>query len=97
MEQKGFWDKSLAAVIINRRLIIRAAITLATLGIIVYILRMLFFYKPSPEFKDLINVVIGAMLMSLSKVIDFWFKKDDEDHVEEKTEKVIEENDRPRF
>lgn len=81
-----FLNSSVLAVLLNKRLIIRAIITAAVLGMIVYMTRMLFFYKPSAEYKDIINVIIGAILGQLPTVVNFWFKKDSDDHNEDKIE-----------
>lgn len=62
----------------NRRLVIRAILTCAYYAMIFYVLRLLFFHKISSDYKDMINIIIGAILASFGKVTDFWFKKDDE-------------------
>jgi hypothetical protein len=84
-----FVDKSITAVIINRRLILRAIFTLVVLGFLFYVVRLLFHAKADGEFKDLINVVLGAMLVSYSKIIDYWFRRDDEDKREERIESTL--------
>lgn len=83
------FTSSVAAVLLNKRLIIRAVITAAVLGMIIYIIRMLFFYTINSEYKDILNVIIGAVLGQLPTVINFWFKRDDDDQKEEKIEKDI--------
>jgi hypothetical protein len=67
----------------NRRLIIRAILTLAYYAMIFYILRLLFFYKINSDYKDMINIVIGAILASFGKISDFWFKNHGEDSKED--------------
>lgn len=62
----------------NRRLMIRAVLTCAYYAMIFYVLRLLFFHKISSDYKDMINIIVGAILASFGKVTDFWFKRDDE-------------------
>lgn len=76
------------AIILNKRLIIRAIITAIVLAMVVYIVRMLFFYPIRSEHKDILNVIIGAILGQVPTVINFWFKKDDEDKAEEDAESI---------
>ena len=83
------FSDSIAAVFMNKRLIIRALLTMSILGIILYIVRMLFFYTPNAAYKDILNVIIGALLGQLPTVMNFWFKKDDDDQKEERGEKEL--------
>lgn len=77
------FSKSLAALVVNKRLIIRAATTLLVLAVLVYIIRLLFTYSSDTGFREnMLNVIIGAVIMSFSKVMDFWFRRDDEDKVD---------------
>lgn len=86
---KNLWYRSVISVLQNRRLIIRAFLTLAYYGMIFYILHILFYHSVSSEYRDIINIIVGAIIVSLGKVTDFWFKKDDEDIDEEKKENAI--------
>ena len=62
----------------NRRLIIRAILTCSYYAMIFYVLRLLFFYKIESDYKDIVNIIIGAILASFGRVTDYWFgsKKD---------------------
>jgi hypothetical protein len=83
---KNLWHRSIITVLQNRRLIIRAGLTLAYYGMVFYILHVLFYHQVSAEYRDMINIIVGAIIVSLGKVTDFWFRKDDEDLEEEKKE-----------
>ena len=71
----GFVDKSITAVLSNKRLIIRATLSILLLIGMVYIAHLLFFHKPDDAMKDMVNVMLGAILMAFSKIVDFWFKE----------------------
>jgi hypothetical protein len=73
-----FIHKTLIMFHDNRRLIVRSVLTLAYYAMIFYVLRLLFFYEVNSEYKDMINIIVGAILASFGKVTDFWFKRDDE-------------------
>jgi len=83
---KGLWERSVVAVLVSKRLIIRSVITLIVLAIFIFLLYLLFYKKIDNEFKDLINVAIGAFLASFGRIIDFWFHKDEEDAKEDKAD-----------
>jgi ABC-type lipoprotein release transport system permease subunit len=63
----------------NKRIIIRAVISGVVLGTIVLIVYMLFRHSFAKEIEVTLNVVIGALLASYHKVIEFWFKRDTDD------------------
>lgn len=67
----------------NKRLIIRAILTCAYYAMIFYVLRLLFFYKVSMDNRDLVNIIIGAILASFTQVTNFWFRTYS-DHTENK-------------
>ena len=69
-------NDSIEIMLANKMLIIRALLSFAILALVTYIIRMLFFYKPSPDYKDILNVIFGGVLALLPTVINYWFKKD---------------------
>lgn len=75
---KDLIQKAGAAIHGNRRLIIRAILTIAYYAMIFYVLRLFFFYKVNSDYKEMISMIVGAILASFGKVTDFWFKRDDE-------------------
>ena len=77
--RQGFLCQSMAAVLLNKRLIIRAVFSVVLVAYMVYLVHLLFFHAPADSMKDMINVMLGAVLMAFSKVVDFWFRRDDED------------------
>ena len=62
----------------NRMMIVRSILTLAYYAMIFYVLWLLFFYKVSAEYRDILNIIVGAVIASFSKVTDFWFKSHSE-------------------
>jgi uncharacterized membrane protein len=80
-----FLSNSIEAMLANKMLIIRALLSFAILGLVWYIIRMLFFYKPSPDYKDILNVIFGGVLALLPTVINYWFKKDHDEPKDPKT------------
>lgn len=78
-KQRGVILSSLDAVVINRKLILRAAITISYYALLFYLIRLLFFYKPSPDYKDVLLIIVGALVGNLTKVTDFWFHRESED------------------
>lgn len=89
MDNNNLFHKSVVTMLASRRLILRAIFTAMVFITIVYIIRLLFFYKVEDNYRDILNVIIGALVAQVSKVVDFWFKKDDEDNKEDKEEKKI--------
>jgi len=72
--------------LVGRRMLFRAAITFVILAIFMLLL-YLFFFKSNllpDRTRDLLNITIGAYITSFTRIIDFWFKKDDEDSKEDK-------------
>lgn len=65
--------------LVGRRMVFRALFTIVLFSIFFYILWLLFHKTLDDSFRDLLNIIIGSYLVSLSKIVDFWFKKDDED------------------
>ena len=66
---------------INSRMWIRATFTLLMFGSFGYILTLLFTSGETlhDKFRDLLNIIVGSFLVSYGKVIDFWFKKDNDE------------------
>ena len=66
---------------INSRMWIRATFTLLMFSSFAYILTLLFSSGETldDKFRDLLNIIVGSFLVSYGKVIDFWFKKDNDE------------------
>lgn len=81
MEQQPqtLWHKSVSVVIQERKLIVRAVLTLGYYAIIFYMLRLLFFYKVQSDYKDILLIIVGAIIGNFAQITNFWFKKDEED------------------
>ena len=45
-------------------------------GLFVWIIWLLFHSTLDPQFRDLLNIIVGGFLASFGKVVDFWFKSD---------------------
>ena len=52
------------------------SITTAMFGLFVLIIWVLFHSTLDPQFRDLLNIIVGGFLASFGKVVDFWFKTD---------------------
>jgi len=54
------------------------SITLAVFALFIWIIWLLFNpeLKLEDKFRDLLNILVGGLLASFGKVIDFWFKHD---------------------
>ena len=52
------------------------SITTAMFGLFVWIIWLLFHSTLDPQFRDLLNIIVGGFLASFGKVVDFWFKTD---------------------
>ena len=52
------------------------SITTAMFGLFVWIIWLLFHSTLYPQFRDLLNIIVGGFLASFGKVVDFWFKTD---------------------
>ena len=52
------------------------SITTAMFGLFVWIIWLLFNSTLDPQFRDLLNIIVGGFLASFGKVVDFWFKTD---------------------
>lgn len=63
----------------NKKIIIRAALTVAYYAMIFYALYLIYFHKIDKEQKDILMFILGAVIASFSKVTDYWFPKHDED------------------
>ena len=51
-------------------------ITASMFGLFVWIIWLLFHSALDPQFRDLLNIIVGGFLASFGKVVDFWFKSD---------------------
>ena len=49
-------------------------ITASMFGLFVWIIWLLFHSTLDPQFRDLLNIIVGGFLASFGKVVDFWFK-----------------------
>ena len=60
---------------------LRTALTLFVFGMFCQIIYLLFHptLELDEQFRDLLNIIIGAFLASFSKIVDFWFNKDKKD------------------
>ena len=58
-------------------------ITASMFGLFVWIIYLLFHNTLDPQFRDLLNIIVGGFLASFGKVVDFWFKGS---HTEEEKE-----------
>ena len=50
------------------------SITASMFGLFVWIIWLLFHSTLDPQFRDLLNIIVGGFLASFGKVIDFWFR-----------------------
>jgi len=50
------------------------SITVAMFGLFIWIIWLLFHSTLDPQFRDLLNIIVGGFLASFGKVVDFWFK-----------------------
>ena len=80
---KSLWHKSVSTIIASRRLLLRALFTLCAFALIFYIIHLLFFRQIQSDYRDILNVIIGAIIAVFGKVTDFWFKKDEGDDDQE--------------
>jgi hypothetical protein len=73
--------KGLKPWTIRIRMFFRFVLTMVMFYSFYYILTLLFHptLDLDEKFRDLLNIIIGSFLVSFGKVVDFWFKKDDED------------------
>jgi|TARA_B100000073_G_C23660543_1_gene544375 uncharacterized membrane protein YczE len=60
---------------------LRTVLTLFIFGMFCQIIYLLFHptLELDDQFRDLLNIIIGAFLASFSKIVDFWFNKDKKD------------------
>ena len=49
-------------------------ITASMFGLFVWIIWLLFHSTLDPQFRDLLDIIVGGFLASFGKVIDFWFR-----------------------
>ena len=66
-------------VLVSKRMLLRAFFTLSVLLVTVYIIWLLFNKKPVSGQEQLLNIFVGAYIGILTKAVDFWFRRDDED------------------
>jgi|TARA_R100001015_G_C4546691_1_gene109485 uncharacterized membrane protein YedE/YeeE len=66
---------------INSRMWIRAFFTTIIFSSFSLILYLLFnpTYVLEDKFRDLLNIIVGSFLVSFGKVIDFWFKRENDE------------------
>ena len=66
---------------INSRMWIRAFFTTIIFSSFALILYLLFnpTYVLEDKFRDLLNIIVGSFLVSFGKVIDFWFKRENDE------------------
>lgn len=74
--------------LVGRRMVLRGIFTIVMFGIFILLLYLLFFRSSTlpDRTRDLLNITLGAYIASFTKIIDFWFKKDDEDTREDKVD-----------
>lgn len=82
--KKGFWQSSMRMVFLNKLLIVRALLSLAYYALVFYVVRILVSVKIEPDNKDILNIIMGAIVASFSLVTHYWFKRDDNDDREDK-------------
>mgnify|MGYP001476451467 CR=1 FL=1 len=72
--------KQLTPWTVRIRMFFRFVLTIIMFYSFYYILSLLFHptLELDEKFRDLLNIVIGSFLVSFGKIVDFWFKKDDE-------------------
>jgi len=60
---------------------IRAFFSTIIFGSFTLILYLLFnpTYILEDKFRDLLNIIVGSFLVSFGKVIDFWFKRENDE------------------
>ena len=65
----------------NQRMWLRAFFTTIIFGSFSFILWLLFnpHYPLEDKFRDLLNIIVGSFLVSFGKVIDFWFKRENDE------------------
>jgi len=71
----------IASVFENKRLIIRAVLSLVIVGLVGGIAFAIMRYREGMD-KDVLmtlSVILGALITSLHKVTEFWFKRDTDD------------------
>ena len=54
-------------------------ITIAMFGLFIWIIYLLFHETLDEKFRDLLNIIVGSFLVSFGKVIDFWFKRENDE------------------
>ena len=66
---------------INTRMWLRAFFTTIIFGSFSFILYLLFnpHFPLEDKFSDLLNIIVGSFLVSFGKVIDFWFKRENDE------------------
>ena len=66
---------------VNTRMWLRAFFTSIIFFSFSYILYLLFHptYDLEDKFRDLLNIIVGSFLVSFGKVIDFWFKRENDE------------------
>ena len=70
-----------------RNLIVRTLVTLLVLGLMSRIVYFLFTKPVDKQVETILNVVMGGLLVSLHKIIDYWFhrRSDKDDGTEDPT------------
>ena len=86
VKKKGLLERSVLAVLISKRLIVRAALTFSYLAVFVWLVWMLFHGKADESNRDILNIAFGTFFGTFSSVIGFWFKRDEGDDAESKAD-----------
>lgn len=76
---KDFISRTGTAFYENRKLVIKFVLTLAYFAIVVYAFRILAYVELKSANRDMINIMVGAIVASFSLIVHFWFKRDDDD------------------
>ena len=85
MAQSNVADTNLGAIEVRKRRAqwARVSLSWAIVGTFIFLVWLLFFADIKEDSKDLVNILVGALVAVLAKSTDYWFKdKDDPEHKE---------------
>ena len=66
------------ALLQNKHLLFRMLITMMVLSMVFYMVRMLAYGRISTDYKDMLLIILGAILGNYTSVVNWWFHKDEE-------------------
>jgi len=66
-------------VFLNKLMIVRALLTLGYYAMVFYVVHVLVGCRIEQDNKDILNIMVGAIVASFSLVTHYWFKTSEKD------------------